>query len=148
MQKNDILIDIINFNYSTMEQAKKVVLVVDDVPEIIEVITTVLARDNIEAIVATSGQEGIDMAKQHKPDLIILDFKMPDMDGAETLEKLRQDPETKNIKVIFLTAFGDIKKLEEHSDPAHAAIIGDTPIIQKGGDIGVLRDTIRKNLGI
>lgn len=129
-------------------ETKKVVLVVDDVPEIIEVITTVLSRDNIEALVAASGQEGIDMAKEHKPDLILLDFKMPDMDGAETLEKLRQDPETKDIKVIFLTAFGDIKKLEMEMEPEHAAAIGDTPVIQKGGDIGVLRDTIRKYLGI
>lgn len=129
-------------------ETKKVVLVVDDVPEIIEVITTVLSRDNIEALVAVSGQEGIDMAKEHQPDLILLDFKMPDMDGAETLEKLRQDPATKDIKVIFLTAFGNIKKLEMEMEPEHAAIIGDTPVIQKGGDIGVLRDTIRKYLGI
>ncbi|AKM78149.1 MAG: Response regulator receiver modulated diguanylate cyclase [Candidatus Wolfebacteria bacterium GW2011_GWE1_48_7] len=125
---------------------KKVVLVVDDVPEIIEVITTVLSRDNIESIVATSGHEGIDMAKKHKPNLILLDFKMPDMDGAETLQKLRQDPETKDIKVIFLTAFGDIKKLEMEMEPEHAAVIGNTPVLQKGGDIGVLRDTIRKYL--
>ncbi|EKD24084.1 MAG: Sensor protein [uncultured bacterium] len=127
-------------------ETKKVVLVVDDVPEIIEVIATVLERDHIEALIANSGQEAIAMAKEHKPDLILLDFKMPDMDGAETYAKLKEDDTTKDIKVVFLTAFGNIKKLE--LDPKLIALIEQTPIIQKGGDIGELRTEIRKHLGI
>lgn len=127
-------------------ETKKVVLVVDDVPEIIDVIVTVLSRDGIEAIIANSGQEAIEKAKSQQPDLILLDFKMPDMDGAETLAKLKEDPETKHIKVAFLTAFGNVKKLE--LDPKLLEVIGDTPIIQKGGDIVKLREEIRKNLGI
>ena len=127
-------------------ETKKAVLIVDDVPEIIEVLVTVLSRDGIEAIVATSGPEGIAKAKEFKPDLILLDFKMPGMDGAETFSKLKEDPETKDIKIVFLTAFGDIKKLD--IEPEYLAQIGDTPIIQKGGDIGELREEIRKHLGI
>lgn len=127
-------------------KTKKAVLIIDDVPEIIEVIVTILSRDGIEAVVATSGPEGIELAKKHKPDLILLDFKMPGMDGAETFSKLKEDPETKDIKVVFLTAFGDIRKLD--IDPEYLSKIGDTPIIQKGGDIGELREQIRKHLGI
>lgn len=123
---------------------KKVVLVIDDVQEIIDVMVTVLEREHIEALVATSGQEGIAMAKEHKPDLILLDFKMPEMDGAETLSHLKEDPDTKDIKVVFITAFGDIKKFE--IDPKYAALVENTPIIQKGGGIDKLREELKKYL--
>jgi CheY-like chemotaxis protein len=123
---------------------KKVVLVIDDVQEIIDVMVTVLAREGIEAIVATTGQEGIAMAKEHKPDLILLDFKMPEMDGAETLFHLKEDPETKDIKVVFITAFGDIKKFD--IDPKYIAMVEQTPCIQKGVDIDKLREDIKKHL--
>lgn len=125
--------------------AKKVVLVIDDVQEIIDVMVTVLEREGLEAIVATNGPEGIALAKEHKPDLILLDFKMPEMDGAETLSHLREDAETKDIKVVFITAFGDIKKFE--LDPKYTAMIEETPCIQKGGSIDDLREQIRKYLG-
>ncbi len=121
---------------------KKVVLVVDDVQEIIDVMVTVLEREGIEAIVATSGKEGIAMAKEHKPDLILLDFKMPEMDGAETLAHLKEDPETKDLKVVFLTAFGDITKLG--IDPKYMELVKQIPCIQKGGDINTLREEVKK----
>lgn len=125
--------------------AKKVVLVIDDVQEIIDVLVAVLDREGIEAIVATNGPEGIALAKQHKPDLILLDFKMPEMDGAETLSILKDDAETKDIKVVFITAFGDIKKFE--LDPKYTALVAETPCIQKGGSIDDLRAEIKKYLG-
>lgn len=125
--------------------AKKVVLVIDDVQEIIDVMVAVLEREGIEAIVATSGKEGIAMAKEHKPDLILLDFKMPEMDGAETLFHLKEDADTKDIKVVFITAFGDIKKLD--IDEKYMALVEQTPTIQKGGDINKLREEVRRHLG-
>jgi CheY-like chemotaxis protein len=125
--------------------AKKVVLVIDDVQEIIDVMVTVLEREGIETIVATNGPEGIALAKEHKPDLILLDFKMPDMDGAETLSHLKEDPETKDIKVVFITAFGDIKKFE--MDVRYAELVKETPCIQKGSSIDDLRGEIKKYLG-
>lgn len=53
---------------------------------------------------ASSGAEGIELARVHKPDAILLDVMMPVMDGPATLEKLRSDDETKHIPVVFLTA--------------------------------------------
>ena len=59
---------------------------------------------NWEMIGASNGQEGIEIAQKEKPDAILLDAMMPDLDGIETLAKLRANPETKDIPTIFITA--------------------------------------------
>ena len=60
-----------------------------------------------EVIVATSGKEGLRAASGHKPDIILLDIMMPNMDGFEVLEKIKKSPKTLKIPVIMLTAKGD-----------------------------------------
>ena len=57
-----------------------------------------------ELITASNGQEGIAMAEAEQPDAILLDVMMPDLDGLQTLEKLRENPQTQHIPAIFLTA--------------------------------------------
>ena len=96
--------------------AKKRILVVDDEPNIIKAIQVRLEQDNYEVLVAYGGEEGLKKAKKHKPDLIILDVLMPDMDGSIVASTLRQDKETQNIPIIFLTclAEGVSSKVEEH----------------------------------
>ena len=59
---------------------------------------------NWELITASNGQEGITIAEIEQPDAILLDVMMPDLDGLQTLEKLRNNPKTKHIPAIFLTA--------------------------------------------
>ncbi|MGH9550049.1 MAG: response regulator [Terriglobales bacterium] len=59
-----------------------------------------------EVVEAASGKEGLKKAAEEKPDVIILDLMMPEMDGAQTLENLRKNPETDKIPVIFLTVKG------------------------------------------
>lgn len=55
-------------------------------------------------LIASSGQEALEMATAHQPDAILLDMMMPDMDGRETLSRLKADPQTRSIPVILVTA--------------------------------------------
>jgi CheY-like chemotaxis protein len=83
--------------------AKKI-LVVDDEPDVVSVIEARLKGDGYQVIIACDGKESLEKAKAQKPDLILLDIKMPDMDGHKILKGLKEDDETKSIPVIMLTA--------------------------------------------
>ncbi|HOB17126.1 MAG TPA: response regulator [Candidatus Methanoculleus thermohydrogenotrophicum] len=80
------------------------ILVVDDSPMIVDVFVTMLGRGGYKSIAALSGAECLETLKSTTPDLILLDVMMEPMDGWETLEKIKADPETRNIPVLMLTA--------------------------------------------
>ena len=81
------------------------ILVVDDEPDIREVAQMSLETvPGWQVLTAESGDECITKARQERPDAILLDAMMPDMDGATTFEKLQTDPSTKHIPVIMFTA--------------------------------------------
>ncbi len=82
------------------------VLVVDDSPATLASLCELLYEDH-EVIFATSGQEAIDMAHSHNPDLILLDVVMPEMDGFEVCSRLKSSPGTIDIPVVFITSMGD-----------------------------------------
>jgi diguanylate cyclase (GGDEF)-like protein len=79
------------------------VLVIDDDPIVVDILRTVFDGD-LRILVAHSGSDGIDIAVTENPDLILLDVRMPEMDGYETCARLKQMAETTDIPVIFLTA--------------------------------------------
>ena len=80
-------------------------LVIDDEEDIRDVATLTLElKEGWEVAAAGSGAEGIALARGARPDAILLDVMMPDLDGPSTLRLLRDLPETKSIPVIFLTA--------------------------------------------
>lgn len=86
----------------------KKILVIDDEEEICKLVKTGLERNGEYSVVlATSGQDGVLFAQMEKPDLILLDIKMPDMDGFEVLQQIKENKETGGIPVIMVTAFGD-----------------------------------------
>src|SRR5437879_11494355 len=90
-----------------MTPEQKLVLVVDDTPLNISVITGAL-KDTYRTKVATSGAKALAVAAaDEKPDLILLDVMMPEMDGYEVCRRLKADPTTREIPVIFLTAQTD-----------------------------------------
>lgn len=78
------------------------ILIIDDSVFTIKVLEDILA-ESYEVITASSGKEGIELAKKHQPSLILLDIEMPEMDGFEVLKILKDDRETESIPVIFLT---------------------------------------------
>ncbi|HEX9142675.1 MAG TPA: response regulator [Candidatus Binatia bacterium] len=83
---------------------KKTIMVVDDNPDIITIVRTILEGKGYNVLSATSGPELLNMLKTQKPDLIILDIMMPEMDGLEVLTRLKGLTETATIPVILLTA--------------------------------------------
>ena len=124
---------------------KMLILLVDDEPDIIGLYSTVLQREGHNVITAKNGMEGFIMAKEKQPDLILLDLKMPIMDGVETLVKLKEDPATKNIKVIFLTAFGDPKH-EIDIDAKYAKEVGAADFLKKGMELGEFLQELKKHI--
>lgn len=83
--------------------AKKTIMIVDDEPNTVDLLEEMLKPEGYKIIKAYDGKECLDKLKKTKPDLILLDFFMPDMSGREVLEKIRQDPKQKDIKVAFIT---------------------------------------------
>lgn len=87
---------------------KFTVLIVDDIPQNIQVAATTLRADGFNISFATSGREALERIPGIKPDLILLDVMMPEMDGYEVCQRLKANPETSTIPVIFLTAINEI----------------------------------------
>ena len=87
------------------DRRKKVatVLTIDDDPSVIELMARVYNREGFRAVSASSGIEGIEMARQLKPDLITLDIMMPGLDGWDTLKLLKKDPDLCDIPVIMVS---------------------------------------------
>ncbi len=83
---------------------KKTIMVVDDNPDIITIVRTILEGKGYGVMSASSGMELLNELKTQKPDLIILDIMMPEMDGLEVLTRLKGVTETSTIPVILLTA--------------------------------------------
>ena len=82
----------------------KTIMVVDDNPDIITIVKTILEGKGYNVFSAFSGAELLNMLKGQKPDLIILDIMMPEMDGLEVLSRLKAMSDTATIPVILLTA--------------------------------------------
>ena len=82
----------------------KKILAVDDEPTILKMLETRLKAEGYEVFTAHSGEEGLQQCKSLKPDAVILDIMMPDMDGNEVAAHMQEDPNLKNIPIIFLTA--------------------------------------------
>ncbi|GGH72918.1 MAG: response regulator [Bacteroidetes bacterium] len=80
------------------------ILIVDDEPNIVMSLDYLLRRKNYNVFVARNGSEALSAIEEHKPDLILLDIMMPDVDGYEICERVKADPETHQIKIIFISA--------------------------------------------
>jgi len=95
--------------------AKKI-LFIEDEPALQKALANAFVREGFEIIQALDGETGLRLAKQKKPDLVLLDLILPRMDGFEVLRKLQQDQETKLIPVIVLTnleGMGEVQKVIE-----------------------------------
>lgn len=94
-----------------MSNNKQKILIVDDEPDILELIEYNLKKEGYQVYTATNGLEAIQSAKKNQPELIILDIMMPKLDGIETCRQLRAMPEFKSTFMVFLTA-----RSEEYSE--------------------------------
>lgn len=83
------------------------ILLVDDVIDNLRMLTDMLENLGHDVQIALNGQEALDKIAQHKPDLILLDIQMPGMNGYEVCERIKDNPDTEDIPVIFLSALSD-----------------------------------------
>jgi two-component system alkaline phosphatase synthesis response regulator PhoP len=86
---------------------RKLILVVDDDPDLVEAISMKLASENYRVAKAYDGVQAWDKIKQERPHLIILDVMMPNKNGYQVCKELKNDPQYKNITVVLLTAVGE-----------------------------------------
>lgn len=82
----------------------KKILIVDDEPNIVMTLDYALQKNGFEVLIARDGFEALDIADKKIPDLILMDIMMPEMDGYETFEKIKQNKKLKDSKLIFLSA--------------------------------------------
>jgi CheY-like chemotaxis protein len=80
------------------------VLIADDDPDILGLVSLRLKKDGYEVVTAENGREAIDALREHRPALAIVDMRMPEMDGLELIRQIRRDEQSGDIKVIALSA--------------------------------------------
>lgn len=86
-----------------MSETKRVVCIEDE-PEMIDLVKLILSRRGFQVTGAMGGREGLEVIQSEKPDLVLLDLMMPDMDGWEVYQKVKANEATKHIPVIIVTA--------------------------------------------
>ena len=118
------------------------ILIVDDVRMSIEIGKAFLGDSGCELISASNGIEGLEMAKEERPDLLITDLHMPKMSGAELCRAIKDDPATSSLPVIILTSDSNPENLA----PCHDA--GCDGILKKPYKKGEIIETVRKYIKI
>jgi len=111
----------------------RILCVDDDLPQL-SIISAVLKKEGYIVEVAHDGYEGLKKAREWKPDLIIMDIMMPDLDGYQVTRRLKADPDTARIGVLMLTAKGGVD--ENIQEPYRLA--GKVQDRMKGFDVGAL----------
>src|SRR5258708_35173955 len=124
----------------TLVEIMKKILVIEDEPEMRRNLTTVLRLEQFRALPAENGRIGVELAKKEKPDLILCDVMMPELDGYGVIPALRADTETVAIPFIFLTAKG------ENTDIRAGMNLGADDYLTKPGARPDLLDAIRARL--
>ena len=110
---------------------KKKILVVEDYPGDQKMISMVLAKENYEVITAMDGKEGVEKARQEKPDLIIMDVMMPEEDGLDACKELKTDPQYAHIPIIIHTSIPDspiiLREIQKVTESPYADAYIDKP---------------------
>jgi CheY-like chemotaxis protein len=100
-------------------QAVANILVVDDDPEIVTMLSTRLGKRGYQISTANDGHRAIELARRERPDVVLLDVMMPGKSGWEVARALKQDPVTQDIKIVMVTAIGE--QVNEITSPLYGA---------------------------
>jgi DNA-binding response OmpR family regulator len=95
-------------------------MLVDDEPELRFLVKRMLKREGYEVIEAANGEESLEMLKTIKPGLILMDVRMPGLDGWEVCKRIKENPKTKNIPVIIFSVRDSEESLKRSFEYAHA----------------------------
>ena len=123
------------------EGTKKVILAVDDAPENLDVVKGILTPTHVVRA-AVNGKMALKVIEKQKPDLILLDILMPEMDGYEVCRTLKEDPETHDIPIIFLTA------QDQTTDEAKGFGLGAADYIHKPFSPSILKARVETHLAL
>ena len=118
------------------------VLVVDDVLANVKLMEARLTAEYFDVVTAMSGPEALDLARKHRPDLILMDIQLPEVSGLEVTKWLKDDPELQSIPVVAVTAFamkGDEERIREGGCEAY---------LSKPISVGKFIETIRRFLAV
>lgn len=97
----------------TIDLSGAKILAVDDIPENLDILLETLEDSGYEVLVATSGEQALEVAPNARPEAILLDVMMPGIDGYETCRRLKAQPQFEDVPVLFLTARDDIEGVIE-----------------------------------
>lgn len=125
----------------------KSILLVDDEDDIRNILTTRLEGAGYAVIGARNGKEALDLMRTSRPDLVVMDVKMPVMNGVEAVSAMKADPDLKNIDVVFFTNFGEEDIENAWIDEKYAKEIGALGHIRKTDDLSVIVSRINELTG-
>ena len=126
-----------------MSVAKKKALIVDDEPDTVTFLTKWLEDNGFEACSATDGDQGMQAVIEEKPDIILMDLRMPNQTGMQLYRKLRLREELKHIPVIFVTGLTEFQIFGEDSTPLPKP----EAFIEKPINLDALHTAIKKLIG-
>lgn len=124
------------------------ILVVDDDSNFREILRTKLESLGFSVEEAVDGKDGVKKTKELKPKLVIMDVQMPEMNGVEALSKIRADQELAEVKVIFVTNFGEDDPNNALIDDKFAKDIGAVGHIRKTDDLSNMIDRIKREIPV
>ena len=110
-----------------MQTSRDTVLIIDDSKTQLDMVSYYLEDLNTIVLTAQSGEEGIEIAKKRKPDIILLDINMPKMDGYETCARLKADADLAPIPVILVSATADLRVVDR-AEQVGAAVVLPKPV--------------------
>ncbi|CAG9620107.1 response regulator [Sutcliffiella rhizosphaerae] len=113
-------------------------LIVDDQYGIRILLNEVFQKEGYQTFQAANGYQALDIVEKHSPDLVLLDMKIPGMDGIEILKRLKAF--NSDIQVIIMTAYGELDMIQESKD------LGAITHFAKPFDIDEIREAVRKNM--
>ena len=131
-----------NFNEELENTEPKKILIIDDLPDNLRLLSSTLKEHGYEVRCAKSGYMALMAVERYKPDLILLDIKLPDIDGYEVCKQLKANSITKEIPVIFLSALNDIL------DKTRAFAVGGADYISKPFQIAEVLTRINHQLAL
>lgn len=124
----------------TKDYSKYTVLIVDDIPVNIILLKTMLARTNVKILTAADGKAALDIVRELKPNVVLLDIQMPVMNGHEVLKMIKADDELKDISVIMVSAYTSAEDIEKSMQ------LGASGFIKKPVIMDILLSTVTSEL--
>ncbi len=119
------------------------ILIIDDDPNFLEIFSVKLTAEGFRVETALNAEEGRTKTVSLKPNLVLMDVQMPGMNGAEAMMKLKADPATNGVPILFLTALGDPNVDAREIDRRFSKEVGAVGYLKKTDDLNTMAEYIR-----